>query len=349
MSRRGFRTSGEVLHDALLDQELAQAVGQCLNVASSFMAGLPDGSPLVVSYGMGEDSTALLVGLWLAKVRPHSILFSDVGNERAETYAYLPVMNAWLEWVGFPLVTVVSYKPKKFLNRPYRTLAGNCLANWTLPGIAFGFKSCSLKWKGEILDKWVRDHIQGGAYRAIGYDCSPRDTKRFALAQKKEATVDQFVYPLQAWGWTRELCQRVTALAGLPNPGKSSCYFCTSMKPWEVQELPMTMLRQIVIIEANAWPYLRTAQGLWRDSSMTEYIVQEKLLSVSEANALWERWSDAAAWESYPPDVNADDILALEAADEFVAGTVDAWSGEMVWKRDEMRPRQLTLLLGETR
>jgi hypothetical protein len=344
MSRRGFRASGDVLHDALKDRELAQAVGQCLAVGASFMTGLPEGSPLVVSYGMGEDSTALLVGLWLAGVRPHSILFSDVGNEKENTYAYLPIISAWLEWVGFPPVTVVSYKPKKFKNRPYRTLAGNCLANWTLPGIAFGFKSCSLKWKGEILDKWVRDHVQVRAYRAIGYDCSPRDSKRFALAQKKEETVDQFVYPLQAWGWTRDVCQRVTALAGLPNPGKSSCYFCTSMKPWEVNELPVMMLRQIVIIEANAWANLRTTQGLWRDSSMTEYIVQEELLPEHEANALWERWADPTTWHSHAPDVNADDILAIEAADEFVAETVEQWSGSLVWTQNEMRPRQMNLL-----
>lgn len=49
--------------------------------------------PLVVCYGMGRDSTAMLVGFKQRKIRPDLILFADVGAEREGTYAYLPVIN----------------------------------------------------------------------------------------------------------------------------------------------------------------------------------------------------------------------------------------------------------------
>lgn len=54
-------------------------------------------APLVVSYGMGVDSTALLVGLAARGIRPDAILFADTGAERPETYAYLAPFNRWLE------------------------------------------------------------------------------------------------------------------------------------------------------------------------------------------------------------------------------------------------------------
>src|SRR4051812_38794674 len=65
-------------------------------------------NPLVVAYGMGVDSTAMLVGLWKNGERPDAILFADTGDEKPETYAYLPIVNEWLESVGFPRVTVVK-------------------------------------------------------------------------------------------------------------------------------------------------------------------------------------------------------------------------------------------------
>ena len=62
--------------------------------------------PLVVAYGMGVDSTAVLVRFAQLGIRPDLILFADVGGEKAETYAYLETINAFLEAHGMPQVTV---------------------------------------------------------------------------------------------------------------------------------------------------------------------------------------------------------------------------------------------------
>jgi len=70
--------------------------------------------PIVVSYGLGWDSTAVLVGLQQRGIRPDDILFADTGSEKEETYDYLFKINAWLRSVCFPEVTVVRNQPRKF-------------------------------------------------------------------------------------------------------------------------------------------------------------------------------------------------------------------------------------------
>ena len=42
--------------------------------------------PLVVAYGLGVNSTALLVEFVKRDIRPDLILFADTGGEKPETY-----------------------------------------------------------------------------------------------------------------------------------------------------------------------------------------------------------------------------------------------------------------------
>src|SRR5437868_1048367 len=89
--------------------------------------------PLVVSYGLGVDSTAMLVELARRRIRPDLILFADTGGEKPETYQYLRVIRPFLARAGFPGVTVVRYEPRR---ASYRTLEGQCLHTGTLPSLA---------------------------------------------------------------------------------------------------------------------------------------------------------------------------------------------------------------------
>jgi hypothetical protein len=109
--------------------------------------------PICVCYGAGVDSTALLIRLSQLGVRPDLITFADVGSEKPETYLYVPIMRQYLSDVGFPDLVMVRYTPPI---APYDSLAGNCLANETLPSVAFNFArhSCSLKWKRAPQDAW---------------------------------------------------------------------------------------------------------------------------------------------------------------------------------------------------
>ena len=54
------------------------------------MAPLP---PVVLAYGVGVDSTALLVELEARGQRPDLVLTADTGVEKPATYAYLDVIR----------------------------------------------------------------------------------------------------------------------------------------------------------------------------------------------------------------------------------------------------------------
>lgn len=149
--------------------------------------GKSSGCPLTVAYGLGVDSTAMLVGMHQRGIRPDLILFADTGGEKPETYAYLSVMQAWLKKVGFPQVQVVKYVLQgagKYGH--YSTLEEQCLTQGDLPGFAHGHKSCSTKWKRGPQDKFVAKWkpaqdcwARGGlVVKAIGYDAGPADSQR---------------------------------------------------------------------------------------------------------------------------------------------------------------------------
>ncbi|RTL26949.1 MAG: hypothetical protein EKK55_07005 [Rhodocyclaceae bacterium] len=257
--------------------------------------GAPPAEPLVVSYGAGVDSTAMLVGLHARGIRPDAILFADTGGEKDATYAYLPVMQAWLASVGFPAITVARRAPTvDGKNGSYDTLETNCLVNATLPSLAFGGrKACSLKWKVEPMDAWVTSWAPARAAwavglkvrRAIGYDAGPVDSKRcWDLVEEARF---RYVYFLREWGWDRERCVAEIAAAGLPVPVKSACFFCPATKPAELIQLhrqaPEKTAR-IRAMEVAAAPGLKKIAGLWgagvkgsrgaqpRPGSMSEFL-----------------------------------------------------------------------------
>ena len=52
--------------------------------------GIPiDGAPIIVCYGGGVDSTAMLVMLKRHGIRPDLIMFADTGGEFPEVYDYV--------------------------------------------------------------------------------------------------------------------------------------------------------------------------------------------------------------------------------------------------------------------
>lgn len=135
--------------------------------------------PLVVAYGLGVNSTAMLVEFANRGITPDLILFADTSGEKPETYAYLPVIQQYLKEVRFPEVITVRYEPKW---AAYNTLEGQCLHTGTLPSLAYGGKSCSLKYKRAPQDKFIlsrfppNETIASGrrVVRAIGFDAGEK-------------------------------------------------------------------------------------------------------------------------------------------------------------------------------
>ncbi|MFQ5702046.1 MAG: phosphoadenosine phosphosulfate reductase [Acidobacteriota bacterium] len=259
---------------------------------------------LVVSFGAGVDSTAMLVEMKNRRIRPDLILFADTGAEKPETYQHLETMNGWLRSVGFPEVTVVRYVPPI---APYKDLEGNCLANETLPSLAFGMKSCSLKWKvkpqHKYLDQWgpaLELWAEGKKVRrALGYDNGCADRKRSkkvtvavgldnGCADKKrsktyagngqESEKYDYWYPLQDWDVDREGCVQIIEAEGIPVPPKSSCFFCPAMKKEEILELRdkhPDLLKRAIDLENNARfgkHGLKSTKGLGRRFAWADFL-----------------------------------------------------------------------------
>lgn len=212
---------------------------------------LPTHRPVVVvSYGGGTNSVALLI--WLARNRtvPRAIVMADPGSERAHTVRYRDeVMPEWLERVGFPAITVVSRADDGSLidNHARRTrretLAEECERSATLPSAAYGHVRCSTKHKADPVRWWLGSRAwlagqvaqRGKVLRAIGYDFDEPGRLRDRFDSDWEHTYCQPWYPLHDARLTRDDCEALILSEGLPLPGKSSCTFCpnSSLAEWE--------------------------------------------------------------------------------------------------------------------
>ena len=223
---------------------------------------------LVMSDGGGTNSMAMLIGLRDAGRIPDMIMFADTGGERPHTYAYMQIKREWLKRNGFPDITVVRNTNK---HGKEQTLEQDCLNRGALPSIAYGFKSCSQKFKIQPIDKFLNHHPMAIAAWAagekvtklIGYDAD--EYHRVADYDNKKYRIE---YPLLDYGWGRDDCIAAIKNEGLPLPGKSSCFFCPNMRRGEILELNALhpeLARRAIAIERNA--DLSSVKGLGRQWS----------------------------------------------------------------------------------
>lgn len=335
---------------ATLEAMIADLVAEASPAAGAQMDLYgPAAVPVMVAYGAGVDSTAMLIALVLSGIRIDMVLFADTGSEKPSTYAFLEVFRTWLAAHDVTLV-VVRYQPSNYKHYPpYRSLDENCFTNGTLPSISFGFSSCSQKWKIEPQNKWTEAWepatrvwaAEGKVIKLIGYDCSPADAKRYA---HREGYVDNryvYGYPLRALGWKRDDCEAYIRAAGLEVPAKSACFMCGAMKPWEVHTLGPEQLRRIVLMEARAAPRLTKIEGLWRNGvkgtrggtprpgKITDYIREQGLLPGDEIDAIIAvaptalvRWQQSQA--GLPVEQRTDLAKWLSLFDMKEAGVFDA-------------------------
>lgn len=240
-------------------------------------------NPIMVSYGAGTNSTALLVEMVRLGEPVDAILFADTGGERPNTYAYAEMFSAWLVARGYP--TIIKIKKGGIPE----TLEQNCLRNAMLPSKAYGRSGCSHKYKIEPQDKWTNNWPLAKAawangekvIKLIGYDID--EPHRAAIPESEKY---RYQYPLLEWGWGREECVRAIDAAGLPQPGKSSCFFCPSMTKGEIQQLrkehPDLLIRALNIEStAKEAGNLHTVNGLGRRLNWGEFI---ELVEEAEAN-----------------------------------------------------------------
>ncbi len=227
----------------------------------------------VASYGGGVNSTAMII-----KENPDLVIFADTGGERPDTYAYVEYFNRWLKDNNKPeIITVKS---------PNTTLEDSLIKNCSLPSIAYGFKTCSQRFKIEPADKYLnnndraKDHWKNGGIitKLLGYDAGEPH-------RAKDYTTDKYTnsYPLIDNDIDREECKNIIRKAGLKVPDKSSCFFCPNMRQSEIRELNERypdLARRAVAMEDNA--DLTVIKGLGRNWAWKDLLNQGELFDFPE-------------------------------------------------------------------
>jgi hypothetical protein len=247
----------------------------------------------ILSYGAGTNSTGQLC----AMVRhgmpaPHAILFADTGDgltvlddgrivvkndwsrfgEKPHTYTYIAMFSEWLFEHGYPRITVVRNGGKD------ETLEENCIRRKALPAVAYGFKTCSQRYKIEPQDKWCNNDAAcratwkagGRVTKLIGYHAD----EPWRAIPSPDPKYDNR-YLLIEWGMGDEECAAEITAAGLPLPGKSACFFCPNSEGEEVNLLAVNypeLADRALFMESNA--DLTDIAGLGRSWSWKDCLAQ---------------------------------------------------------------------------
>ena len=177
-----------------------------------------------LSYGAGVNSTALAILLCEGKLpqyRPFKLIFSDTGNEKDETYAYLHehaipyFQRHGVEYIGVrPELTVLEYW------QSYSMVGSRVV------------RVCTDKAKIKPIEAYVERHAAAEDAQLIGYHAAESHRARQHPLDKRPK-----LFPLVDLGIDNDGCKDIITAAGLPIPPKSGCWHCPFMRVGEIRDL----------------------------------------------------------------------------------------------------------------
>ena len=229
----------------------------------------------IVSYGAGTNSTAMVCEMVRRGETIDAIVFCDTGGERPETYAHIEEFNRWLDAKGYPRVLTIRRAPAGIFNGDEKigeatTLEEECLMRGQLPGIAYGFGSCSDKWKQQPFKTWLKTTGWNDVVVCIGFDADEPNRKirsdKYELPYAKR-------FPLIEWDIGRAACVGIIVASGVRPPGKSACFFCPSSRKHEILALPPDLKQRALKIESRA--NLTSIAGLGRNFAWRDLIAAD--------------------------------------------------------------------------
>jgi hypothetical protein len=199
---------------------------------------------IVLNWGLGVDSTSIL-DRWLNE--PHArdfdlseliVLTAQTGSEfpdtrecvekhilpqlREKKVRYVQVARAGnLKGDGHVVLSDTT-EPDRLHTEGAFKLLDELLAAGTVPAVQN--RRCSTKAKGRPNDAWLKDHIRGPYRQVMGFNAD--EQKRVDRDSCYGGDNRNAEYPLMAWGWGRERCERyLFERFGIRWP-KSACSFC---------------------------------------------------------------------------------------------------------------------------
>lgn len=254
----------------------------------------------VGSFGGGANSTAMYIGMALLGEPLDLNLFADPGDpsrgflaEKPETYEHIKKFSEWMVSKGYPPIITVRSSTV--------TLEEDCLTRKALPAIAYGYKTCSQRFKlapqRKFINNWEPAKSEWAAGNKItslvGYDAGePQRAERGSAELEKSGDGKKYVnrYFLIEWGWDRKKCEQVCLENIGYIPPKSACHFCPSTKPHQVILSAKThpvLFNRAVAMEQNA--DLTQIAGLGRDFAWKDLVeFSDKQIKLFDDN-----WSTA--------------------------------------------------------
>jgi hypothetical protein len=198
----------------------------------------------------------------------------------------------------------------------YASLEDQCLRTHTLPSAAYGWRSCSDKWKIQPQEKFLNNlpeaigwwagcqhcgfekefHLKTKPYAEklfcpvfpqTGGEWSPRKIikalgydagERRRGVNMTETDKYKFWFPLKDWGWYLDDCIAAFKRHGLPVPPKSACYYCPSSTKAEVKALA----KDHPDLFARAVEIERNAENLQTVKGLGRHWKWEELVQISD-------------------------------------------------------------------
>jgi len=271
---------------------------------------------VILSYGMGVDSTAILLR-WIEEpeTRPCPldelvVITSMTGNEftssgalvrehvlprmRAHGIRYVQVAKGGRFTSDGIVVLDDSTEPTELhLDGAYK-LSDEMVEAATIPTTG-GTRKCSLKFKGYVLDEWIEGFLDGAPYTHVigfakGEERRVEKDQTFGTVPGREPS-----YPLIDWGWDRAACvDYIESVTGV-RWRKSACVFCPFARPdcgvqsrWkeEPEEVARALEMEEIALRFNPRMKLfktRSMRELVERSGNIEALRRFKELSTDEA------------------------------------------------------------------
>lgn len=186
-----------------------------------------------ISYGGGVQSTAMIVLACQGRLGDvDAALFCNVGDdsEHPDSIRYVrEIMRPWAHERGLPVLELDRVKRDGSVETLYGRLTREGSRSVDIPirmdNGAPGNRNCTADFKIKVIDKWLRTH--GATKTNPGTTLIGISTDEIMrLNNKRSSDYSVPEYPLIDLRLSRMDCMNVIADAGLPVPGKSSCYFC---------------------------------------------------------------------------------------------------------------------------
>jgi len=203
----------------------------------------------VMCFGGGVDSTAMLAahlhrdaastffGVSLNDLEAalplfDAIIFADTGAEMPHTYTNVEASRQLLQQrSNIPFITA---------QHATHTLPSWLEKNGNLPLLPGGPHVCSLKFKGQVMERAVRQEFGADIQVNWSIGIEANESSRSKRFTKPKDTSFTYAYPLMKLNIDRDKADGFIKHVGWPvEVAKSSCYFCPFMTEKEILDLQL--------------------------------------------------------------------------------------------------------------